>query len=261
MRALLALAAVSVLSVAAPAWAAVDSPVAGAMEAVVQLETPVSTGTGWLVAPGQVVTAAHVVKGMTAVTLVAGARSTSAQVTGVAPDTDLAVVDVDPDWLDVPPLSLRGEQVEPGADVYAIGHALGDPTASVTRGIVGSVRDEFGVTTIQTDAAINPGVSGGPLLDDAGRVVGVIVSKTLGGDGIGQAVEAAEVRDFIAAPPPPLSAPPRTAARVPLAVWPVAALAAGCALALLQHRRRPVDEDIAITLGAVRTIHPQEPRP
>lgn len=260
MTRILVLVATATVLAGVPAHADTGSPVADALDAVVQLQLPDSTGTGWLVAPGKVVTAAHVVGDRTRVTLVSGDRQGEGVVVGAAPAVDLALVEADPAWLDATPLAIRAGAIGPGVDVYAIGHALGDPTASVTRGIVGSVRDQEGVTVIQTDAAINPGVSGGPLLDADGRAVGVLISKAVDGEGIGQAVAADEVRAFLAAPPAPATVAVPAGGRLPPAVWPVVVLVAGGALALLQIRRRAADtNEVAITLGPVRTVRPQEP--
>ena len=72
-------------------------------------------------------------------------------------------------------------QVSAGQDVLAVGFQLGSAfgdSPTVTRGIVSAVRtDATGAKWIQTDAPINPGSSGGPLLDRSGRVIGVVTAR------------------------------------------------------------------------------------
>jgi hypothetical protein len=72
-------------------------------------------------------------------------------------------------------------EVRVGQEVLAVGSALGVLTNTVTRGIVSGVRNVGGVTLIQTDAAVNPGNSGGPLVDREGWVLGVTTMKMVGG--------------------------------------------------------------------------------
>ena len=121
----------------------------------------------------------------------------SAQVVGTDVYSDLAALRVPsvPAYADS--LSLAGRQPAVGEEVLAIGSPFG-LEASVTRGIVSGVNrsmpTEAGFTiadAIQTDAAVNPGNSGGPLVDLAGRVLGVVRSAS--GENIGFAISAALV--------------------------------------------------------------------
>ena len=108
----------------------------------------------------------------------------------VNPDEDLALVRVPELAGKVPPLSRRAEPLRRGERVYGLGHPFA-PSAdrsaafegmllwSVSEGIVSAV----GPRLVQTDAALNPGNSGGPVVDREGRVVG-ITSRKLGGDNI-----------------------------------------------------------------------------
>lgn len=108
-----------------------------------------------------------------------------------------------------PPLALRAEAPQRGERVYGLGHpyaplAEANPNLeglllwSVSEGVVSNT----GARYVQTDAALNPGNSGGPLVDAEGRVVGV-VSRKLGGDNLAFAVNAALLEELIAAPKPP----------------------------------------------------------
>ena len=154
-----------------------------------------------------VLTNAHVVQGATRVAVVtAEGDRKDARVLGVDAHTDLAVLKV-ADARHLPEAELGDDDaLRVGDWVVAIGHPIGlDHT--VTLGIVSSKGrsiaspvmsrrdDESGarrwadrVRFIQTDAAINPGNSGGPLLDDAGRVIGINTATAMHADGIGFAI-------------------------------------------------------------------------
>ena len=136
-------------------------------------------GTGIVYhADGLVLTNAHVVDGATDVTVTTtGDRQPRrATIVGTDPDNDVAVLRLeDTDGLVVATLG-RSSDTEVGEDVVAIGNALGlrgDP--SVTRGIVSALDRSIGPLTgmLQTDAAINSGNSGGPLVNAAGEVIGI----------------------------------------------------------------------------------------
>ncbi|NLT06502.1 MAG: PDZ domain-containing protein [Solirubrobacterales bacterium] len=131
-----------------------------------------------------------------------------AQVIGTDPSTDLAVVKVDPDAIDLKPLPLGSSgEAEVGDPVVAIGNPFGY-TRSVTTGIVSAKQRQIeapnGFTienVIQTDASINPGNSGGPLLDADGRVIGInsqiATGGTQGSVGIGFAVPIDTIKELL----------------------------------------------------------------
>lgn len=122
-------------------------------------------------------------------------RRALAQVVGVDPDTDLAVIKINLTGLPVLPFKLSGNEV--GDIVLAIGNPFG-VGQTVTQGIVSALgRSDLGINTyedfIQTDAAINPGNSGGALVDVSGNLIGVntaIFSQSGGSLGIGFAIPA-----------------------------------------------------------------------
>jgi S1-C subfamily serine protease len=129
-------------------------------------------------------------------------------VVGSDPSTDLAVVKVDAPAAALEPLELAdSDELEVGDGVVAIGSPFG-LAQTVTTGIVSALHrqitapNDFSINdAIQTDAAINHGNSGGPLLDLEGRVVGVnsqIESQTGGNDGIGFAVPSSTVEKIAA---------------------------------------------------------------
>ena len=180
-----------------------------ASSAVVEIRSGNATGTGFVIdAEGHVVTNQHVVDEADTVTVAfAKGGDEQGRVIATDPSTDLAVLQVDLDGHDVRPLELdRSAQVKVGDQVYAIGSPFG-LERSLTAGIVSAVGRQIqspnGFTidnAIQTDAPVNQGNSGGPLLDAAGNVIGVvsqIASETGGNVGIGYAVPSDTVRSVV----------------------------------------------------------------
>ena len=172
-------------------------------------QVPQGTGTGFVWDDrGHIVTNFHVIQGASAarVTL-ADQTSHRAQLVGVFPDRDLAVLRIDAPKSKLPPLALgTSKDLIVGQKVYAIGNPFGlDQTLTV--GIVSALNREIESVTrrsirgaIQTDAAINPGNSGGPLLDSAGRMIGVntaIYSPSGASAGIGFAIPIDEVNRIV----------------------------------------------------------------
>ena len=154
-----------------------------------------STGSGFVIGKaGSIVTNAHVVEGASSVRVRFGDGKTArARVAGRDPSTDLALLLVDPDGLDLEPLELGSSKgVQVGDPTVAIGNPFGlDRT--LTTGVVSALQRSIpslqpGFTinnVIQTDAAINPGNSGGPLIDARGKVIGVNSQIETGGSGGG----------------------------------------------------------------------------
>lgn len=147
---------------------------------------------------GYLLTNHHVIEGAEQIIVaLRDGRETLAELIGIDPETDLAVLKIDlPDL----PVIRRGraEQVQIGDVVLAIGNPFG-VGQTVTMGIVSATgRNQLGINTyedfIQTDAAINPGNSGGALIDAGGRLLGIntaIFSRSGGSQGIGFAIPVA----------------------------------------------------------------------
>jgi S1-C subfamily serine protease len=163
-------------------------------------EIPRGTGSGFLWDErGHVVTNYHVIQGARAAQVTLFDQSTwDAELVGVAPEKDLAVLRIDPPREKLRPIAVgRSSDLQVGQKVFAIGNPFGlDQT--LTTGVISALGREIqslagiGIrNVIQTDAAINPGNSGGPLLDSAGRLIGVntqILSTSGAYAGIGFAI-------------------------------------------------------------------------
>jgi S1-C subfamily serine protease len=154
----------------------------------------VATGSGIVIdRNGTILTNWHVVENAIKVTVsTEKGTSESAQVVGKDPSNDLAVLHISPDGLNLQPLTLGSSSgVQVGDPVYAIGNPF-NLQRTLTTGVVSALQREItapnGFTisnVIQTDAPINPGNSGGPLLDAAGRVIGINSQIETGGNGGG----------------------------------------------------------------------------
>jgi len=176
-------------------------------------------GTGFVVrSDGIVVTNFHVVEGATRVTVLSSTDKPvryTARVIGGDPTADVAVLKVDATDLPTVPMG-RSASLQLGQPVVAIGYALGlQGGPSVTTGVVSSLTRKITVPderctacpngrriygdVVQTDAAINPGNSGGPLVDLAGRVVGINTAGVSAGnaENVGFAIQIDSAKPII----------------------------------------------------------------
>jgi putative serine protease PepD len=146
-------------------------------------QSATATGTGFVVdGKGHIVTAAHVVEGASSISVKFQDGTTrTAKVLGTDEATDVAVLSVDPSGLTLHPLALGSSASLAIGDQVA---AIGDPftyqrslSTGVVSGLDRTISAPNGFTVahaIQTDAALNPGNSGGPVLDAGGRVIGIV---------------------------------------------------------------------------------------
>jgi S1-C subfamily serine protease len=172
-------------------------------------EIPRGSGTGFVWdASGLIVTNFHVIAGAHRLTVTLQDRSEyEAEVIGVAPEKDLAVLRIDNPPAELVTLPLGdSSELSVGRKVLAIGNPFGLDT-TLTTGIVSALGREIKAPSnrkirgvIQTDAAINPGNSGGPLLNSLGQLVGVntaIYSPSGASAGIGFAIPVNTVREVV----------------------------------------------------------------
>jgi S1-C subfamily serine protease len=157
----------------------------------------VATGSGFVLdKSGHILTNAHVIEGASRVSVqFEDDKTVEAKVEGKDTSTDIALLKVDKKGLDLNPLELgSSKSVQVGDPTIAIGNPFGlDRT--LTTGVVSALQRKISApngysisNVIQTDAAINPGNSGGPLLDAAGRVIGInsqIATGSSGGGNVG----------------------------------------------------------------------------
>jgi S1-C subfamily serine protease len=172
-------------------------------------QVPSGTGTGFMWDDrGHVVTNFHVLQGADGARVTLSDQSVhGASLVGVFPDRDIAVLRIDAPRSKLKPIAIgQSANLQVGQKVYAIGNPFGlDQT--LTTGIVSALNREIESVTrrpirgaIQTDAAINPGNSGGPLLDSAGRLIGIntaIYSPSGASAGIGFAIPVDEVNRIV----------------------------------------------------------------
>ena len=167
-------------------------------------------GSGFIInEEGYILTNYHVVKGAQEISVtLSNDVTTTAQVVNYDENQDVAMIKITDESVEIPATVELGDSdaLQPGEEVIAIGTPLSTELSStVTKGIISatsrSVAVESGVTMnlIQTDAAINAGNSGGPLVNTKGEVVGINSSKISGEavEGIGFSIPINDIKDKI----------------------------------------------------------------
>ncbi|OFV86613.1 MAG: hypothetical protein A3D93_06380 [Acidobacteria bacterium RIFCSPHIGHO2_12_FULL_67_30] len=155
------------------------------------------TGSGFVLdTEGRILTAFHVIEDKNQIDVIlSGGRRLAARLVGTAPRLDIALLQVDAAKEELFPLPLGDSQeLEVGQKVIAIGNPMGLHN-TLTVGVVSALRRSLEGTPvelqdalIQTDAAINPGSSGGPLLNSAGEVVGINTANVPKAQNVGFAI-------------------------------------------------------------------------
>lgn len=168
---------------------------------VIKSRTPHGEGTasGFLVDPsGTIVTNLHVIEGAIAlaVRLANGDIYDQVRVRAFDQRKDLAILQVTAFGLPTVPLGVS-DNLSIGEPVVLIGNPLG-LEASVSSGLISGIRDAGGFSVIQTDAAANPGNSGGPLLNSQGQVIGVLSFKLKGAESLNFVIPVNYVRALLA---------------------------------------------------------------
>jgi serine protease Do len=167
-------------------------------------ENMTGLGSGFIISrDGYVVTNNHVISGADQITVIFnnGVDEVPAELVGTDPKTDIAVLKIDPEAVEIEPVSWGDSEISRVGDiVLAIGNPLG-LGGTVTSGIISSINRDIGsgpyVDFIQTDAPINRGNSGGPLFNLDGKVIGInsmIISQTGGSVGLGFSIPSSTAK-------------------------------------------------------------------
>ncbi len=211
-----------------PAAQTITEMVREARPSVVRIETDTSDGTGVIFETqgqtGFVITNYHVVEGFGQVRVVVDDSTTyMGTVRGIDRVRDLAVVSICCGRFQSLPFG-DASRLEPGDEVVAIGYALGlTGQATITRGIVSAIRydPDYQSDVIQTDAAMNPGNSGGPMLSLSGKILGINtfrIDESFSGriaEGLGFAISERVVQSRIPELKTAAAAPTATPTRQP----------------------------------------------
>ena len=168
------------------------------IKSVVSLRTDRSLGSGVVVADGgYVITNYHVIKGISKLAIYdVDEKIYSGKLIAINEDLDLALLQAI-EGEDLPKLGFENENVYIGDKVIALGNP-GGLSFSVTEGIISAVnRERNGNLYHQTDVSINPGSSGGPLVNLNKKIVGINTFKISGFEGVGFALTSDQVEDFV----------------------------------------------------------------
>ncbi len=173
-----------------------------ASPAVVSIQSRSGNGSGSIIDPkGLVLTNAHVVKGSTAVNVIlSDKRQFRGVVMASSRNPDLALIRLEGVTTNLPTIQIASSStIQVGQRAFAIGNPFGRFAGTLTTGIISRIDSDRKL--LQTDAALNPGNSGGPLLNSRAELVGVntaIFTTNSANSGIGLAIEADTVKQFIA---------------------------------------------------------------
>jgi len=172
--------------------------VENAVESVVSIQTNVAQGTGFIISSdGYVVTNAHVISGGSyANAILSDQQIKPMALVGYDSDMDIALLKIDGNYNELD--FADSDNIKVGEKVIAIGNPLG-LSFSVTEGIISAIHrkiNSYPGEYIQTDAALNPGNSGGPLIDTNGEVIG-INNFRIEGENLGLALESNFIVDTV----------------------------------------------------------------
>lgn len=169
----------------------------------------IQEGSGFVVAPGVVVTNAHVIAGIAHPMVVDGAGAHQTTVVSFDPSFDLAVLRVN--GISEPPLVLDPAQSQRGVQAAVLGYPGGGPFTAVPAGVMADFeaqgRDIYGQgltvrNVYEIQAVVRPGNSGGPLVQPDGQVIGVVFSRSTANGDIGYALASPGVLSWVLAAEP-----------------------------------------------------------
>jgi len=182
----------------------VTSAVAKVEAAVVVVEVEDGMGSGMIIdGSGYILTSNHIVEDVQSATIILmDGGEYQGIVIGSDELRDLAIIEISASGFDFPIVTLgNSDKLESGEEVIAIGHSLGlEGGATISKGIISAFRYGDSVRYIQTDAAINLGNSGGPLINFEGEVIGIVTFKFVGEavEGMGFAIAINDAEPLIA---------------------------------------------------------------
>ena len=170
-----------------------------AIKSVVTIRTDISQGTGFIInQQGYIVTNAHILVGGREVNAITSEQENiKAEFIGYDGEFDIALLKIQGNYEEIKIADSNNIQI--GEKVIAIGNPLG-LQFSVSEGIVSAVQREGPgelEAYIQTDAALNPGNSGGPLINKKGKVIGINNFKIGGGESLGFALESNHIKNTV----------------------------------------------------------------
>ena len=187
-----------------PAVVAISTEMTG-RNAFGSIVTQPAAGSGFIIsADGYIVTNNHVIDGATSISvLMHDGVKYPAELVGRDPSSDLAVLKIEAGNLSYLTLG-NSDKLQVGEQVAAIGNPLGEFANSMTVGYISALDREINIDgtariMLQTDAAVNSGNSGGPLLDMKGRVIGIVTAKSSGSnvEGLGFAIPSSKAEAAI----------------------------------------------------------------
>lgn len=197
--------AASVASIASPSVVEIstEAKVTGR-----QMQEYVSEGAGSGIitsADGYIVTNNHVISGASKITVtLSNGQSYQASLIGTDSQTDIALLKIEASGL-APATFADSDQIAVGEEAIAIGNPLGNLGGTVTNGIISALNREITIdgqtmNLLQTNAAVNPGNSGGGLFNASGQLIGMVIAKSSGSDveGLGFAIPANDVKQVAA---------------------------------------------------------------
>jgi S1-C subfamily serine protease len=184
---------------ATPLSASTEDMIDRVMPAVVLIQATGGRGSGFFVRHDTVITNVHVVENDGYVTLRRSDGTTlNARVETRAPAFDIAILKVATPSVSQTVIPMTtAKSLKPGQEIIVIGSALGTLQNSVSRGIVSGLRTAGGASLVQTDAAVNPGNSGGPMLDRNGSVIGITTMGYKNAEGLNFGVAIDHARDLL----------------------------------------------------------------
>ena len=166
-----------------------------AIKGVVSIATDVGVGSGVIIdGDGYILTNRHVIENARKGSVKTSDRTVHAvRIVIKSPHADLAVLKIEGEH----PRLIFGRSPLVGSRVIAMGSPAG-LEFTVTEGIVSAIRTIGNIDYVQTDLSLNPGNSGGPLVNTKGEVVGIVSQKVKGFEGLGFAIAPDEAKQFVA---------------------------------------------------------------